>query len=690
MLDFWDHLWLAKFALVEDYYREKREQEKKWENFCQESIQEILSDGVKLVQIVQDNIEKQSGIHVHEDLVNGLKYLPIYAFYLVLGGQDKISKEQSNLLKLYFSHFEIPFTVNYFLQAVRSDNSARKEILDLVGISKDRAGRFWIQFYKVLYRTDADTKAVSDVIDSFCDIMMRFAAISHKDMDYLMPLMKRFVEAVHIQADLCRAEPDDMVDFYGDQTFLEHFQKYKYSVFTVCNHTMDPKDEDLNPVEFFKAFTIGIIYQVIRKCTRSRSDKIMIMDDILNQCDVGAKVDGAYVFKYMEDLQGEDTSMLAAMAQIFTDPDVNDCVGWVMLTRGSGTYNLDTHKDINPVQDAINFIIGMENYLVDKYPMSGFGNIAPAYARLVMDIINMDIDMNVTIVDEDTHSEYKRSENVHNPSTSESTNGTGKYSNERFGHIDDSFNRQTDVIKSPKGGSHFMICPKCGELVPINQEKNYCSSCYENYDNMSISEKDYASPLSEMKYYSLSFMDRKRYEKFCFFSERHGLILRPFNDKDGYHEDYFSDPFRVVDGIIIKDDDVLPERYKEYGDFLYDPYTLYNGRVPNKDYFDGDFTFNSVTKDIRFKSNGTVMLFDGDSQTAPISDEGKYIREGDLIRADLVARKTGEKRTTLWLVVDGRLCMDTYVSDKAFSKLEEFARKEMPNKSFSIKDIFFR
>lgn len=398
MLDFWDHLWLAKLAVVENYYREKCEQEKKWEDFCQESIHEILSDAGKLVRIVQEYTDRQSGIHVHKDLVEGLKHLPIYAFYLVLGGQDKISREQRDLLTLYFSHFNMPYTVDSFLQAVRSDNTARKAFLELIGIDKEKAGRFWIQFYKLLYRTAEDTKPITDLIDSFCRIMMRFAAISHKDMDYLIPLMKSFVEAVHIQADICWEEPDDTIDFYGDYSFLEHFQEYKESSYAVCDHTMDPDDESLNPTDFFQAFTIGIIYQVIRRCTRNRSDKIRILDDVLNQCDIGADVDGSYVFKYLEDVQGEDTSMLAAMAQMLTDPDVKECVGWIILARASGTYNLDTNKNMNPVQDAINFIIGMENYLVDKYPMSGFGDVATTYARKVMDIISKDIDMNVTIV----------------------------------------------------------------------------------------------------------------------------------------------------------------------------------------------------------------------------------------------------------------------------------------------------
>jgi hypothetical protein len=228
---------------------------------------------------------------------------------------------------------------------------------------------------------------------------MRFAALSGKTEDYLLPILESFLKDVHLQSVLCRQIPDDDVDFYGDATFAEHFDRYKEDAFKVCRMTMDENDEDLNPTEFFKAFTLGIIYQVIKRCSRNRTDKIRIMDYVLSVIDIDSSVDGNYIFKYMEDLQREDTSMLAAMMHIFTDIEDDNPAGWTILARGSGTYNLKTKQDIKVVQEAINFIIGIENDLAEKFPMSGFGQIASGYAKDVMEIINKDIDENVTIVE---------------------------------------------------------------------------------------------------------------------------------------------------------------------------------------------------------------------------------------------------------------------------------------------------
>jgi len=398
MIGFWDRVWAVNALAIRDYYREREEQRKKWENFCQQCMQEIIDDGANILKVVSDATSKQSGVHVHKDLVQGIPQLPLYGFFLVLNRQGSICKEQSRLLQMYFAHFDIPFSMNLFLDATKTDNYTRKDLLDLVGISETYAGGFWVQFFKTLYRTDEDTSCISKVIDSFCSLTMRFAAMSGKTEDYLLAILEKFLLSVHLQADLCRQAPDEVIDFYGDAPFTDHFKTYKENTYKVCRMTMDENDEELNPLNFFTAFSMGIIYQVIRRCTRNRADKIKIMDDVLEKVDIDTEVDGAYIFKYMEDLHGEETSMLAAMAHIFTDIEEDNPVGWIILTRGLGTYNLRTHEEMNAVQDALNFIIGMENYLADKYPMSGFGLIASDYGKKVMEIINRDIDQNMTIV----------------------------------------------------------------------------------------------------------------------------------------------------------------------------------------------------------------------------------------------------------------------------------------------------
>ena len=400
MMDFWDRAWAIHAMAVRDYFKERDAQQKKWDDFCQKCTSEILTEASNIAGYIQEVTAKQTGQHVHRDLAQGIIYLPLYGFYLVLQRQNGIAKEQSRLLQLYFQHFNLPFTMNLFLDATKRDNYARKNLLELVGISQTYAGGFWVQFFKTLYRTDEDETYVKKVIDSFCSITMRFAAMNGQMPDALLSILENFFKDVQVQSVLCRQVPDDEVDFYGDSPFVEHFNKFKEEAYKVCRHTMDEDDEDLNPTNVFQGVTLGGIYQVVSRSSRNRADKIRMTDDILSQIDTGSSVDGAYIFKYMEDLHGEETSMLAAMMHMFTD--VEKPMGWIILTRAGGTYNLDTKKKVQTLQEGFNFLIGMENYLSDKYPMSGFGTIASDYAKKVMEIVGNDIDENVTIVDEET------------------------------------------------------------------------------------------------------------------------------------------------------------------------------------------------------------------------------------------------------------------------------------------------
>ena len=390
-LSIWDRMWIVRAAAIRDYYRERQSQKRKWEVFCQKCSKEIIDECIKVSTLIGDALKKQSGLHVDRDIIEGIRQLPLYGFYLVLQRQGRATGEQERLLHLFISKLTVPYSYEDYYKCLDSNNQVRQSLIDLVGITHEQAGRFWVRFFKVLYRTDGDTNIISALIDSFGSIIMRFAALSGKTEGYLLVLLKQFIEDVHYQSAICRTLPDDTIDLYGDNTFIDHYRKYKEDTLKVCRMTMDEKDEELNPLLFFETFTIGLIYQLIKRCTRKRKDKIAIMDDILSKIDIETTIDGNYVFTYMEDYQGKESTIIAYMIHTFTDLEQGNPVGWNILMRGSGTYNLKTRKDIKAVEEAINFMIGVENYLVDNYPLSGFGHLALEYTSKVMDYIGIEM-----------------------------------------------------------------------------------------------------------------------------------------------------------------------------------------------------------------------------------------------------------------------------------------------------------
>lgn len=399
MFSFWDRVWAATVMTIRDYYKEVEDQNKRWEKFCQKCTSEIASENIAMVGLIEEIVEMQPSSRIHNSLALGLKELSLYAFYLIIQKQGQITKEQEKLIRDIFNNLDYPFTFEQYIQGIKINNGARQQLLDLVDISDTFAGEFWVQFFKLLYRTEAEPRYINRLVESFSMITMHFAALNGKEENYVLELLSDFLKKVQIQSVKCRDLPEDVIDVYGDEPFVEHFNKFKKDTYTVCNYAMDEDDEDFNPTTVFQAFSVGIIYQIIRRCKRSREDKIKMMDDILSQVDVGISSKGETIFKYMEDVKsGEYTTMLAFYAHTFTDIEKEEPLGWIMITRFSGTYNLDTKKEIFAIKEAVNFLIGMENYLERKYPMSGYGEIASNYTRTVIKLINKDIDDNVTIV----------------------------------------------------------------------------------------------------------------------------------------------------------------------------------------------------------------------------------------------------------------------------------------------------
>lgn len=398
MLSFWDKVWAVTAMTIRDYYKEVEDRNKRWEKFCEKCTSEIASENIAMVGLIEEIVEMQPSSRIHNSLALGLKELSLFAFYLIIKKQGQITKEQEKLIRDFFKNIDYPFTFEQYIQGTKINNGARQQLLDMVDISDTFAGEFWLQYFKLLYRTEAEPRYINRLVESFSMITMHFAALSGKEEDYVLDLLSNFLEKVQIQSVKCRELPDDEIDIYGDEPFVEHFNNFKKDTYAVCNYAMDEDDEDLNPTALFQAFSVGIIYQIIRRCKRSRVDKIKMMDDILSQIDIGISLGGEEIFRDMEDVKsGEYTTMLSFYAHTFTDIVKEEPLGWILITRFSGTYNLDTKKEVFAIKEAINFLIGMENYLERKYPMSGFGEIASDYARNVLRLINKDIDENVTI-----------------------------------------------------------------------------------------------------------------------------------------------------------------------------------------------------------------------------------------------------------------------------------------------------
>ncbi len=237
-----------------------------------------------------------------------------------------------------------------------------------------------------------------------------------------------------------------------------------------------------------------------------------------------------------------------------------------------------------------------------------------------------------------------------------------------------SFNSQNSKNDCKFDMYKLILCPNCGKIQPNNG--TYCGSCLKHFDEMVFQKKNILNPISETIFFSID--NKKDYLKLCYVNDQKGIIFSPSCDNANYKEDYFDDEFSVSNGKIIVNNSIGTAEYERYGEFLYMANTQYFGEIASTNYFEAYCSFNNVCKPIWFLADGRILMFDGIDESLKPSDEGRYFREGNLIRTDIVNKITGKKEISVWLVANGKLCRDVYATEKGIEQIKQIERKSMP------------
>lgn len=220
--------------------------------------------------------------------------------------------------------------------------------------------------------------------------------------------------------------------------------------------------------------------------------------------------------------------------------------------------------------------------------------------------------------------------------------------------------------------SDFLKCPNCRAI--IKNEGYYCPECFEDFDDMHFADADYIDTSVAPKYYDISLDNENIYNKYYYTSEKAGIVISVYSESD---EEYISDTFKVEGENIITEDKTFGESYSKYADYLYIKDTMYLGNIPETTYFEAYCYFNSNVRPIWFLADGSVRIYSGNGADDVVDFVGRYIREGELLRVDTVCKNTGEKHSSIYLIVNQRLCRDAYANENAMKKI--YALKEIKN-----------
>ena len=230
-------------------------------------------------------------------------------------------------------------------------------------------------------------------------------------------------------------------------------------------------------------------------------------------------------------------------------------------------------------------------------------------------------------------------------------------------------------------GMEFIRCPKCGK---INRYiGSYCKECFEDYDNMNITENDFVIPIYEKKFIYLT--DEKYYEKVIMFSEKEGVMISPSIWDDDYQEDDIC-RYIVKRGKVISiiDDNFGTEYEKKYeiGDWYLRSLAKiddYKGNIPYGNYFEVFCeTVTIANLDVWFTNKGDMFMYNPEVRSVedlrPIK-KGRYVREDDIIRYEIKDIKTGKTIRSYACVINGKYCPGTYVCEEKYSQLKSIVNK---------------
>lgn len=241
--------------------------------------------------------------------------------------------------------------------------------------------------------------------------------------------------------------------------------------------------------------------------------------------------------------------------------------------------------------------------------------------------------------------------------------------------------QEKDAIKGIQDKTASILrCPNCGKLTA--NIKDYCTSCYHPFSSMVFKPEHYLKPIKEVVFWKMYNINKAKrdYKRFCYVNSTSGIVFSPLckEYKDEYILDHFAEPFEVKNGKIVVGES---ENYTIEGQYIYEE-SYYDGKVPERSFFESYFSKGKWTRPMWFLSDGTVMSFDGINHDSKVFDKGKYIRDNELIRTEITEVASGKKQSDYWLVVQGKLCASAWVSEAGMQKIREMNARPMAGEDY--------
>lgn len=368
----------AAIMTLHDISKEKNIRWFKTQKFYQECYERIADDSHQAFNVVTDVVKKASRRYVPAGITLGSTYLPLYCFSLVIERQGRITSEQSKIIKIYFENMSFPFTQNAYLSAVKTGSDIA-DFKQVIGISKDYVGKFWVDFFRALYKSGTQ-KDLQDVIDYTSSMIIRFSILGNPDSTISRDICSNFIECVNYQIDQVREISFDEIDWLGVIPIPDRLSEMKIfyeSLIDESNITDDISKEELLPL--LELLIMNCICDVVLLTQQSESVKLQMMNEAVALSGINTDVTPEEYIQHI----ANNTELGMFYKHMFSSLSPLGAIWEVILIMGAKTNRID--ETIAITNNLLSILLQIENYLDDKYNLLGSESISKDYMLHIVD-----------------------------------------------------------------------------------------------------------------------------------------------------------------------------------------------------------------------------------------------------------------------------------------------------------------
>lgn len=371
-MGFLKSLGMAMSMVAYDTYKESKADEQKRNKIKQEEIEELSRLASAIMEDTVDIAHRLTPNSVPDVLVKGLRLLPVYAFFNALKSQTvPVSHEQTEYIRIYFDNINFGYSSSDFTQSLNTNNSLRKEMQSLVGLSRDFIGDYWKSLFVIIRKTAIPIGDVN-IVDHYFAMVASFLALSGRFDWSNSDHNSAFIDAFYYQfgnitIDNDNDETENLFDVHSEKTPIQHYIKMREITREIAESS-----EDNEIVEnLFTFFAVGFLEAFLEKLPIEFQDKRKLLAAFLEELsiDIGYSIDDI--------LQSIGSgSELEKFTYNLASGFSNDINNYWILQAIAAQKGDCISLCLNFFKESSALVIGLANSYAELYPQINLYNVA--------------------------------------------------------------------------------------------------------------------------------------------------------------------------------------------------------------------------------------------------------------------------------------------------------------------------